>query len=44
MKQIICDFKKNKVLKFYAILFVAINIIYLYFEILKSQYIQSTSY
>ena len=40
MKQIIGDFRKNKVLKFYVIIFAAINIIYLYFEILKSQYIQ----
>jgi len=40
MKQIIGDFKKNKVLKLYLIIFTAINIIYLYFEVFKSQYIQ----
>ena len=40
MKRIICDFKENKILKLYFMIFAAINIMYLYFEVSKSQYIQ----
>lgn len=40
MKQLICNFKENKLLKLYFLIFSFINIIYLYFEESKSQYVQ----
>lgn len=40
MKRIICEFKENKMLKLYLMIFTAINIVYLYFEVSKARYIQ----
>lgn len=43
MKQFIYDFKENKFLKLYLILFSLINLIYTYFGVSKSLYIQKYS-
>lgn len=43
MKQIICNFKKNKLLKLYLILFFYINLIYTYFQVSKIMYARKYS-
>lgn len=43
MKQFIGDFKENKFLKLYLILFSLLDLIYLYFVVHKSQYAQKNS-
>lgn len=40
MKQLICNFKENKLLKLYILMFSVINIIYLYFQVSKTQYVR----
>ena len=40
MKQLKYNFKENKLLKLYFLIFSIINIIYLYFEVSKTQYVQ----
>ncbi|GEM_PF-3210578 len=43
MRQLIHDFKGNKILKLYLVFFFLINLIYTYFKVAKSLYIQRYS-